>query len=74
MLSWDQISLLQPEYDRNTFITLRMTSHKSFRAWVMIANYGNLTTLGNNPVSLLIAQQMISILLTVTVLRLELHV
>lgn len=40
----------------------------------MIANYGNLTTLGNNPVSLLIAQQMISILLTVTVLRLELHV
>ena len=66
--------MLQPEYDRNTFITSRMRSRKSFRTWVMIANYGNLTTLGNNPVFLLIAQQIISILLTVTVLRLELHV
>lgn len=37
-------------YDMNIFITPRMRSHKSFRTWVMITNYGNLTTLGNNPV------------------------
>ena len=60
-------------YDMNIFNTANTRSHKSFRTCALITSYGNSTVLGNNPAFPINCSAVISILLPVTVLRLELH-